>query len=104
MEENENKPLSPEVMTHLAKLKELKDSNAISDDDFEPATSPAKVKRVRRTIPAQKKSKRPTQMSYTVDKILQTWNDESDHGRSFRGMSSEEQQLEIVRMNKGAEY
>ncbi len=43
-------------------------------------------------------------MSYTVDKILQTWNDESAYGRSFRGMSSEEQQLEIVRMNKGAEY
>ena len=56
MGENENKPHSPEVMTRLAKLKELKDSNAISDDDFEPATSPAKVKRVRRTIPAQKQA------------------------------------------------
>ena len=78
MEENENKPLSPEVMTRLAKLKELKDSNAISDDDFEPATSPSKGKRVRRTIAAKRKPKRPTQMTYTVDKILQTWNAESD--------------------------
>ncbi len=90
-------------MTRLAKLKKLKDYHAISDDEFEPATSTLKGKRVRKTITAKTKPKRPTQMSYTVDKILHTWNEESEYGRSFRGMSCEEQQLEIVRMNKGAE-
>jgi hypothetical protein len=39
---------------------------------------------------------------YTIDKILSTWNDESEYGKSFRGMTSDEQELEVVRMNRGA--
>jgi hypothetical protein len=108
MNEDEDQPHSPEVTKRLAKLKELKDSYNNSDDDFEAATSPPKTKRVRERIaakPTVKKTTRKTPMerSYTIEKHLDTWNDESEYGKSSRGMSTEEQQLEVVRMNKGAE-
>ncbi len=79
----------------------LHDSYAISDDDFEPATSPQK-----KTTPKRTSKKPPRQKSadeaYTIDKILVTWNEDSECGKSFRGMTSDEQALEVVRMNKVA--
>jgi hypothetical protein len=79
----------------------LHDSYAISDDDFEPATSPQKVTTAKQ--PRKKTTrKKSADETYTIDKILVTWNDDSEYGKSFREMTSEEQQLEVVRMNKGA--
>jgi hypothetical protein len=87
-------------------LKELKESYNNSDDDFEPAPSPPKTKRVRvtsaaKTSAAKTTLKKPTRKkavvkSYTIEKIIETWNDESEYGKSFRGMTPEEQQLEVI--------
>jgi hypothetical protein len=101
MDEEESCEISSEVMNRCANLKVLHDSYANSDDDFEPASSPQKVTAAQRTRkkPVRKK---PADETYTIDKILVTWNDESEYGKSFRGMTSDEQQLEVVRMNKGA--
>ena len=99
----------------LAKLKALKLSynKNNSDDDFEPAASPTKKKRVRVTSAVKKSAakttiakttrKKAVEKSYTIEKILQTWNEASEYGISFRGMTPEEQQVEVIRMNKGAE-
>jgi hypothetical protein len=91
MNEDDNQPHSPDVAKRLAKLKELKDSYNSSDDDFEPATSPPKTKRVREIVAVKRTEKKPTrkkpaEKSYTTDKILDTRNDESEYGKSFRGM------------------
>jgi hypothetical protein len=101
MDEEENNHISSQVTKRRAKLTELHDSYGISDDDGEPATSPQKVTAAKR--PRKKPTgKKSADEIYTIDKILVTWNDESEYGKSFRGMTSDEQQLEVVRMNKGA--
>ena len=107
MSDDENHQDCPEVTMRLAKLQELKASFNNSDDDFEPATSPPKKKRVRENITGKGSGKKPsrkkpTEKSYTIDKILDTWHDDTEYGKSFRGMTTEEQLMEVDRMNKGA--
>jgi hypothetical protein len=92
----------------LASLQELQDSYNNTDEDFMPEQSPPKKKRVREKIAAKQtgkkaSSKKGNEKTYTVAKILDTWNDVSEYGKSFRGMTSAEQELEVVRMNKGME-
>ena len=101
MDREDNNPISSEVSKRRANLKMLHDSYAIRDDDFEPAASPRKKTAAKRMSikPSRKKS---ANEAYTIDKILVTWNEESEYGKSFRGMTSDEQSLEVVRMNKGA--
>jgi hypothetical protein len=47
-----------------------------------------------------KKSDTFSRVSYTVATILSTWDDASEYGISFRGLSSVEQENEVKRMNK----
>jgi hypothetical protein len=41
-------------------------------------------------------------MTYTVEGVLETWNDTTEYGISFRAMTVEEQQSEVKVLNKGA--
>jgi hypothetical protein len=79
-----------------------------STNDFEPATRLPPPKHVRKIKSGkgsfkQRTRKKPTQITYTLEHILETWNEDNEYGKSFRAMSSNEQQLEVIRMNKGAE-
>jgi hypothetical protein len=42
-------------------------------------------------------------MTYTVDGVLETWNDASDYGIRFRALSTAEQLSEVQVLNKGAD-
>jgi hypothetical protein len=96
-----DEPQSPEVRKRLAKLKELNDAYNMSDEDFEMTTSPAKTKRVRKKKGAKATLKMVSQLSYTVNTSLDTWNDGTEYGQSFRRLNSEEQQAKIIhRYNK----
>ena len=97
-----DEPQSPEVAKRLAKLKELNDAYNISDEDFEMTTSPVKTKRVRKKRGAKATPKTVSHSSHTVNTILDTWNDGTEYGQSFRKLNSEEQQAEVIRLNKGA--
>ncbi len=73
-----HEPLSPEVRQRLAKLKELNDGYNVSDEDFEvetaPSKTPPKTKQVRKKKATKGRQKKSTEMSYTVEKILETAN------------------------------
>ena len=104
--------MSPEVRQRLAKLKELNDAYNVSDEDFEVDTPPSPKKQLRtpkkksaavvqsKKIKVNKGSK-PTQMNYTVEIVLATWNEETDYGKSFRALNFEEQSAEVKRLNVG---
>jgi hypothetical protein len=87
--------------TKQPKKKSTGKKSAGEIDEVEPAASSPNV-----TAAKRPKKKSTGQKSageiYTIDKILSTWNDESEYGKSFRGMTSDEQELEVVRMNRGA--
>jgi hypothetical protein len=42
-------------------------------------------------------------MTYTVNGVMSSWNDTTEYGMSFRKMTDDEQQAEVLRLNKGAE-
>jgi hypothetical protein len=48
-----------------------------------------------------KTGSKPTQLRYTVDIVLATWNEEDDYGKSFRAMKFEDQEAEVKRLNMG---
>jgi hypothetical protein len=47
-----------------------------------------------------KKNDAFARVSYTVPTILSTWDDASEYGKSFRALSSEDQDNEVKRLNK----
>ncbi len=47
------------------------------------------------------KASKPTELHYTVEIVLATWNAESDYGKSFRAMTFEDQLEEVKRLNAG---
>jgi hypothetical protein len=106
-------PVSPEVRKRLAKLKELNDAYNVSNDDFEVETQPSskkssrKSKQINRAVFQSqkikvKKGSKPTQLNYTVEIVLATWNEETDYGKSFRAMNVEDKLAEAKRLNDGA--
>ncbi len=107
-----NEPLSPEVCKRLAKLQELNDAYNVSDEDFEVDTPPSTNKQLRtakkksvavvqsKKIKVNKGSK-PTQMNYTVEIVLATWNEETDYGKTFRALNFKEQSAEVKHLNVG---
>jgi hypothetical protein len=108
----DNESVSPEVRKRLAKLQKLNDEYNVSDEDFEVeiAPSPKKTQNKSRTkgtaVVASKtikgkKGSKPTQLRYTVDIVLATWNEEDDYGKSFRAMQNEDQADEVKRLNLG---
>lgn len=104
--------LSPDVRQRLAKLKELNDAYNVSDEDFE-VQSPSSPKEqlreskkrssavVQATKQKVQKASKPTELHYTVETVLATWNAESDYGKSFRAMNFEDQLEEVKRLNAG---
>jgi hypothetical protein len=42
-------------------------------------------------------------MTYTIDSVLETWNDSSDYGIRFRALTKEDQQSEVKVLNKEAD-
>ncbi len=49
-----------------------------------------------------KKASKPTQLNYTVEIVLATWNEETDYGKSFIAMNIEDQSAEVKRLNVGS--
>jgi hypothetical protein len=49
-----------------------------------------------------KDAKLAHKMTYTVEGVLETWNDTSDYGICFRALTKEEQQSEVQVLNKSA--
>jgi hypothetical protein len=97
-------PVSPEVRKRVAKLKVLNDAYNVSDDDFEVETPPSPKESSRKSkqinpavVQSQKikvkKGSKPTQLKYTVEIVLATWNEETDYGKSL---------AEVKRLNDGA--
>jgi hypothetical protein len=108
----ENEPVSPEVRQRLAKLKDLNDAYNVSDEDFEVLTPSSPKERLRKskkissalvqsTKKKVKRASKPTELHYTVEIVLATWNAESDYGKSFRAMLLEDQMEEVKRLNAG---
>jgi hypothetical protein len=107
-----NEALSPEVRKRLAKLKELNDAYNVSDEDFEVDTPPSTKKHLRTlkkksvAVVQSKKKKvntgsKTTKMNYTVQIVLETWNEDTDYGKTFRALNSDEQSAEVKRLNVG---
>ena len=104
--------MSPEVRKRLAKLQKLNDEYNVSDEDFEveiapsPKTNLIKSRKkgsavVESNTFKEKKGSKPTQLRYTVDIVLATWNEENDYGKSFRAMKFEDQEADVKRLNMG---
>jgi hypothetical protein len=69
------------------------------DADSENDASTAITKKRSRFL---KSSKLRYEMAYTVEGMLECWNDTSDYGISFRALTKEEQLKEVEVLNKGA--
>ena len=107
-----NEALSPEVRKRLEKLQELNDANNVSDEDFTVET-PTSTKKQMRTMnknsvalvqsKEKKRSKgsKMTEQSYNVEIVLEKWNEDTDYGKTFRALTSEEQAAEVKRLNVG---
>jgi hypothetical protein len=50
----------------------------------------------------QNKAKLAQTMTYTVEGVLEKWNDTTEYGITFRALSNEEQLSEVQVLNKGA--
>ena len=59
---------------------------------------PPKKKRNVKTLTSQ-----TSNMTYTVDGVMTTWNDTTEYDMSFRKLTDDEQQAKVRRSNKGAE-
>ena len=104
--------MSSDVRQRLAKLKDLNDAYNVSDEDFEVQTPSSPKEHLRKskkissalvqsTKKKVKKASKPTELHYTVEIVLATWNAESDYGKSFRAMTLEDQLEEVKRLNAG---
>jgi hypothetical protein len=39
--------------------------------------------------------------AYKIEAVLSQWNETTDYGKSFRGLTNQEQQAEVILLNKG---
>jgi hypothetical protein len=94
-------------------LKDLNDAYNVSDEDFEVDARPSPKKHLRKSKKISsamvqsiklkvKKASKPTQLNYTVEIVLATWNEETDYGKSFIAMNIEDQSAEVKRLNVGS--
>jgi hypothetical protein len=64
-------------------------------------TGEPSLKKVKRAS-NRKKADATLAREYNVESVLLAWDDTTDYGISFRNMSIEEQQKEVINLNKGA--
>lgn len=104
--------MSPAVRQRLANLQKLNDEYNVSDEDFEVEIAPSPQINLNKTrkkssavVPSNtlklKNRSKPTQLHYSVDIVLATWNEEDAYGKSFRDMKFEDQEAEVKRLNMG---
>jgi hypothetical protein len=64
-------------------------------------TSEASIKKRKRT-PKTSKPNCVAAVTYTIEGVLELWSEATEYGLSFRGMTPEEQKIEVAVLNKGA--
>ncbi len=69
------------------------------DDSNRFQTADAIVKKAKPSITKGKKDF-PAAVALTIDGVLQRWSEVTEYGIAFRGMTMDEQTLEVLRLNK----
>jgi hypothetical protein len=98
-----NSVSAAEKITTLPRTKKsLPPQRKRKQDAINPSTtSEASIKKRKRT-PTTAKQKCVAAVTYTTEGVLELWSEATEYGLSFRGMTPEEQKIEVAVLNKGA--